>query len=176
MKDLQNRIPCSVSQELVDVVANTYPESFKDENGNINIPKLLFFIGFKINYGLKTLGYYKNFDVLVRDNEMPSKVYKTACVYNGEVRNTVLDIDSRGRFVYTRTKHSLASLYEQIEIVHPNNLKDIVPEEEWTDILEIGDPEIYDKAFRDKRRPDQQDSIVEVELDEDKKYRNIVRN
>lgn len=153
MKDLNSRVPCSVSQELVDMIADSYPNNFKNKKGDTNIPKLLFYIGFKIDHSMKTLGYYKNFDVFIRDNTNPSKLYKTSCVYNGEVRNRILKIDpSSGKILYTKIKHSSLYLYEQVEVLHPLNIKDIIPEEDFIDILDIGDPNVYDRAFLTKDR------------------------
>lgn len=163
MKDLRNRIPCSVSQELVDMVANTYPQWFI-EGERILIHKLLFYIGFKLDHDMKTLGYYKSMDVLVRDNSYPSKIYKTKCVYNGEVRNTVHRTDPiRGYITYSRHKHPLAYLYKSVGVLQPSNLADIIPHEDFSDILDIGDPTVYDKAFLVKDKPSQT-------------TRNIVRN
>ena len=165
MKDLRNRIPCSVSQELVDLVANRFPQIFMLD-GEVLIHKLLFHIGFKLDHNMKTMGYYKNFDVLVRDNTCPSKIYKTRCVYNGEVRNLVLKTDPiSGYITYSKSmRHPLAYLYESVEVLQPKNLVDIIPDEDFSDILDIGDPTVYDKAFLVKEKPSKQTT------------RNIVRS
>ena len=67
MKDLNDRIPCSVSQETVLLIANAFPERYKRNNA-ILITKLLFDIGFKIDMSMRGYGYYRNFNVLIRDN------------------------------------------------------------------------------------------------------------
>lgn len=146
MKGVYNRIPCSVSQELVDMVAGEFPR-FKNPQGEIDITNLLFSIGFKIDITMKNRGYYQNFDVFIRDSKLPSKLYKSKCVYNGEVRNTVLRVNTRGEIIYTRNKHPLAYLYEQTEVLQPNDLRSIIPDEEFQDIIDIGDPTVYDRAF-----------------------------
>ena len=149
-----NRIPCSVSQELVNMVANEYPLDFKTANEEINIGKLLFYIGFKMDTEVKGLGFYRNYDVLVRDNKNPSKLYKTACVYNGEVRNLVEEVDPRtGRITYSNSKHPLCWLYENIEVLQPKHLETIIAKEDFFDILDIGDPILYDKAWLIRDKP-----------------------
>ena len=146
MKDLNNRIPCAVSQELVELVANTFPERYRKNNG-ILITELLFDIGFKIDMSMKGYGYYKNFNVYVRDNSRPNLVYKTRCVYNGSVRNTVKNRTKCGKIEYTRCKHPLYYLYEQYEILQPKDLKDIIDEKRFLSIDDVGSEIAYNKAF-----------------------------
>lgn len=156
MKELINRIPCSVSQELVEMVADRYPSEFRDDKGSINLPKLLFTIGFKVEYdgvgNRSNLGYYTIPDVHVRDNYLPSRLYKTSFVYNGEVRNEVISSEN-GRYEYSNVKHSLCSLYESLEVLQPINLDDYVLEDDFINILDFGDPTVYDKSFLNKEKP-----------------------
>lgn len=146
MKDLNDRIPCSVSQETVLLIANAFPERYKRNNA-ILITKLLFDIGFKIDMSMRGYGYYRNFNVLIRDNYKPHMLYKTSCVYNGTVRNTVKSISLCGKIEYTRCRHPLYYLYERHEILQPKDLSEFVNEEKFVSIDDVGCELAYNKAF-----------------------------
>jgi len=165
MKDIDNRIPCSVSQELVDLVAHYNPDKYM-KNGKVLISTLLFDIGFKIDHSMKSQGIYKNFDVFIRDNTRPSKLYKTSCVYNGEVRNTVQSIDNDGRITYTNQKHPLYTLYETYEVLQPKALNDFVEESKFEDITDIGDPTVYSNAFANQSKFKQVSPQTAKEIEE----------
>ena len=74
-------------------------------------------------------------------------LYKTRCVYNGTVRNTVKDVSICGKIEYTRCRHPLYYLYEQYEVLQPKNLKDIVPEIKFIPMDDVGCEIAYNKSF-----------------------------
>lgn len=166
MKDLDNatRIPCSVSQELVDVIVSLYPDKFIKRSGEVDIYRLLFAIGFKIENNMYNKGIYTVKDALIRDNEQPSKVYKTSTVYNGTVRKRTTRCPTSGKLVFSRQQHELAHVYEKFEVVQPKELASRVDPALFEDIFDIGDKFYYDKGFADMDKPPS-DNI-----------RNIVRN
>jgi len=144
------RVPCSVSYELVTMIADMFPDRYIKFDGSIDTGKLLFDIGFKIeDDGVsKSRGYFTNFDVHIRDNFNPRNIYKTKCVYNGEVRHVVKNRDMfTGEIEYTRQIHPTSRLYEQFEVLQPKNISDILDEDLFTDILDFGDPIVYDRSY-----------------------------
>ena len=89
------RVPCAVSQEMLELIANTYPNIFKKCDGSLDIDKILFEIGFKVeDDGLtKSKGYFINYNAYIRNNTQPSKAFKSKAVYVGEVRIVVDSVD-----------------------------------------------------------------------------------
>ena len=153
MKGLLQRTPCAVSQEMVDLVANLYPSEFKTSEGVIMVEKVLFALGFNINNSMYKGGYYRVPDVLVRDNSNPMMVYKTKCVYNGEVRTTVKSVTPDGHEVFNDNRYDFVRLYERYEVLQPKDLINLVSEEEFINILDIGCKDYYDKGFLAMSRP-----------------------
>jgi hypothetical protein len=163
MKDLKNRIPCSVTKELVFEVAYSNKDKYIDGNGNIRIAEVLHALGFKVEKGGYYRGYYINENVYVRDNLRPHLVYKTS-VYNGEVRNEIIGKELNGDYKYGVRKHKLASAYERLEILQPPVLGKYIAEESFKNIDDIGEVEAYNDGFLAMDKPSSNTT------------RNIVRN
>jgi hypothetical protein len=133
------------------MIANKWPKRFKN-NGNIDINKVLFHIGFKVEDDgvTKHKGYNTNFDVYIRDNNNPSRGYKTKCIFNGEVRNIVWLLDPKtNKPIYTKQIHPLYRLYEQFEVLQPKDIEKFIKSEDFVSTLDIGDPVVYDRATVD---------------------------
>ena len=163
MKGLNVRVPCSVTRELVYEMAHTNKPYFTDKKGQIDIPKVLHALGFKVDQGGRFRGYYKVEGVYVRDNKRPSIVYKTD-VYNGEVRNKIVGRSPRGEVVYGREKHKLYTAYEKVEVLQPTTISKYILEGDFKSIDSIGDIVAYNEGFNALDKPSSQSS------------RNIVRN
>ena len=146
MKDMNTRVPCSVTKELVYEIANRDKKRFIDGEGHIILPKVLHTLGFKIDEESYYLGFYKTEDVYVRDNSRPYLHYKTT-IYNGEVRNQVIGKDGKGNNKYNRTKHSLGRIYEHVGVLQPTNLSKYVDKARFVDMADVGDQNSYDKGY-----------------------------
>lgn len=145
-------IPCSVSQELVEFVANMYPEHFID-NGKINIPSVLFMLGFKIDFDRPESSYYVMPERIIRSKSRPYLTYTTT-VYNGNVRQEIKSfaIESSGRYniVYDKYNiHFLSAAYREYEVL----TIDTMDMSKLVDINTIGDSRVYSEAMAnlDKR-------------------------
>lgn len=177
--------PCSVAQETIDAVAALYPKIFMDKHGNVEVNregvpvKVLFALGFDIKQGELYNGIYtyrgdKDYTkstesttvykgVLIRDSARPSKVYRTRCLYNGNLRYETERVTKRGKIIYGPKLHWLAYAHEKHEVLLPSHLEDIVPPKDWLDILTIGQADAYNKG------------LLEMDTPNSKTKRNIVR-
>ena len=141
-KELMEKQPCSVSKELVEYVARLLPDTLMDSNGSPKITETLFYLGFKIKPHNKNLNYYTLPHVLIRDNSMPHKVYRTT-VYNSQLRNEAVGIDVNGKIRYNNKSHWLKKYYDKFEILTPTNIGEIIAKDLIQDISEIGTLENY---------------------------------
>lgn len=155
---------CSVSHELVGVVAMSDPSRFKDEEGSLKLADILFYLGFKIDNEVKSKGYYVNEDVYIRDNNFPSRVYKTKAVYNGVVRNKMVGYDGYEPIYCRYTRHPLFDLYTQVEVVQPIDINKYIAEEAFESIDDIGEEKWYNEGYLTSLQPAKPTT------------RNIVRN
>lgn len=158
-------IPCSVSKEFLEYAANLHPEVFI-KNGEINIPKVLFMLGFKIDFDRPDNGYYIMHDRIIRSKSRPYMTYKTT-VYNGNVRQELkawlIDpITGKGKPVYDNTMiHFMAKAYSEVEVLTIEDICDDV----LTCIDDVGDHRIYAEGMAN----------VDKRVDVDKPFRIIVR-
>lgn len=157
-KDEQT-VPCSVSKEFVEFVANQNPEMLK-KDGQPIIPAVLFMLGFNIDLAKPTNEYYVVADKIIRTANRPYETYVTT-VYSGRVRNEVSQIKD-GKLVYAKnTPHFMRPMYEKYEVL---TIGEISPEL-VTNINEIGDILAYNLGMV---KSDQR-------VDPEKKFRQIVR-
>lgn len=158
-----NRIPCSVSKELVDYIASLKPE-LRDDCGNPNIGAVLFILGFDVtpkSHNRHHIEYYLNKGALVRCKERPSLVYKTD-VYNGTLRKEVLTYDEYNGIRYDEGKwHYMRTMYIENEILTLSGLDMSMME----DINNIGIKSFYDDGM----------AAMDKRIDPEKPIRNIVR-
>lgn len=133
---------CSVTEEKVIETAKSNKELFYFEGG-INIPRVLFSLGFKIDFSDYGKGYRVTGDVYVRNTKKPHLVYKTK-IYSGKVRKKVKSVVD-GKINYGKDFHEMLKLYQKTEILQPDNIYDYIPEEDMENILSIGSVVNYNK-------------------------------
>ena len=153
MKDLIQKTPCAISQEMVELVIHLYPDDFKKFDGGVDIEKILYSLGFDLDKSLNSKGYYRVENVLVRDNANPSRVYRTKCVYNGQVRTDARSVNPYGVEEYNDNRHAFVRLYERYEVVQPRDLEQFIGLEDFSNILDVGCKDYYDKGFLAMSKP-----------------------
>lgn len=161
-------IPCSVSKEFVEFIANQSPDTLKDKKGNVILPAVLFFLGFRIDFDRINdpyqLDYYTEEEKRIRCANKPYMTYVTT-IYNGYVRkqlNSMKMVDGKKVPVYDKFKwHCMKGLYEKVEVV----TVDTIPVELTEDINNIGQIEPYNLGMLNSER----------RVDPEKKFRQIVR-
>lgn len=151
-KELDVGGPCSVTKELVHEIAHMFPTEFIKGDGEINLLRVLWSLGFKITsrdeYYLR--GVLEVKDVIVRNNKLPSQVYKTD-LYNGSIRRKDEGVDKNGKVIYSKKEwHTLKDLYDKMEVLQPSDLFKYFSEDDMMNILNIGERGIYTKGFKNQ--------------------------
>ena len=158
-------IPCSVSEEFLQFVANLNPEAFII-NGKIDVPKVLFSIGFKIDFDRPDVGYYVIPDRIIRSKARPYMTYTTT-VYNGNVRQELKEwrtdpLTGKGTPVYDKhNAHFMKSAYAEVEVLTLDTFDPTL----LVNIEEIGDSRIYAEGMAN----------LDKRINVDKVFRNVVR-
>lgn len=145
---------CTVTQEALEVVANSLPKLLI-KNGKILVSRTLFMIGFDIDHGYSV----SNGEVLVRDPSNPSKVYYTT-TYNGRTRNEVKGVIN-GKIHYSKIPHHMSAFFKHNEVLSCSNIsKDLLQ-----DINGVGSELLYNKGM----------ASLNKAVDSEATTRNIVR-
>ena len=154
MKGLQEHIPCVVTSELVDLVAETNSQ-FKDSKGEVRVYEVLHYLGFQLDHDMKNKDIEEWTNVYVRDPAKPYMLYKPKKLYNGKLRwadHVVKDKD--GKVVQVIEKaHKLKDLYESTEVLQPHNINTLLDACEFVNMEEVGTLKNYDKGFKDDEKP-----------------------
>ncbi len=134
--NLENRIipNAMVTKELVREVACSDPNKFISEDGEMNLYKVLQYLGFKISHNFynKDIVFMK--DILVRTRDRPYMVYRTD-VYKGHLsKKKVGRVNNKPLYEY----HKLYDWYDVETILQPTDISKYVIEEELINITEVG--------------------------------------
>lgn len=147
MQDFYDRKPtCSVTEHKVIEVANSKPELFLDPEGNINIPRVLFYLGFDIRKGkdVHNQNYTVHEDFCIRHSKDNLKCYKTT-VYAGDIRNAAKVVDGKpvqdenGNPVLDKNRlHHMSVVYEGGAVLQPDDLDKYVTPDMLINISDLG--------------------------------------
>lgn len=153
----------SVTKEMVAETAKSNPELFV-KDGEIDLYTVLYALGFYIDKNDYQKGIRTTEDVIVRNHLQPEFTYITT-VYAGKCRRAVKFVRD-GKIVYDKNKwHSNKELFEQREVLAPDNIYEYIPKHTMANVLEIGDINFYNKD-KDKKTKKIVKSKSEVEKGE----------
>ena len=140
---------CAATEHIVQELADSNPELFKNAFGDIDIPRCLMYLGFDIKMNITVEGedrdgYYQknNFsikkDMLIRSTQYPTKAYK-ATVYSGWLRgaaNVDQVKDKNGNIPQLNPKklHHLRDLYQKVGILQATDLDKFISPEDLLDL------------------------------------------
>lgn len=145
MQDFYDRKPvCAVTEHKVFEVAERNPELFM-QGGEINIPRVLFYLGFDIRSkdDIHNYNYTVQEDFRIRSSKYPRKCYATK-VYSGDVRNAVKVVNGQpvfreGKPVFDKERlHAMAPVYEGGAVLQADDIDKFVTPDMLMDISEIG--------------------------------------
>lgn len=128
---------CAVTHHLVEDVANSNPNVFKERNGAVKLHSVLYYLGFDIRNSLidKNVTYHP--DALIRCSNDNKKCYR-ANVYKGWLRDEVSSVVD-GKIKYNKgKKHILHDTYNQYEVLQSVDLAKHIGAEDYLDIDDFG--------------------------------------
>ncbi|AHK11147.1 hypothetical protein S14_35 [Shewanella sp. phage 1/4] len=158
MKD-KGASPCSVSIEVVNHVASLMPQYLTYSNGDTNIPRVLFMLGFQVDSCGN--GYAKYDNVIIRNKDRPYMTH-TTCIFNGRVRKEVSHQDEYGNVIFDKNRtHFMERVYIENEILTLAGLDSSV----MMNINKVGIKKFYEDGM----------AALDKRVDPEKPIRNIVR-
>ena len=126
----------TVTKEFVHSVAWSNPDYFI-KNGEISLHRVLHYCGMYLDHKDYLKGIRETKNVLVRCRQQPDLVYYTD-IYCGHCRRDIKAVH-KGKVYYNKTKwHPMKKIFEEREVVEPDNIFDYIPKSAMTSILEVG--------------------------------------
>lgn len=140
---------CAATHHIVQEIAESNPDMFIQPNGEINIPRCLFYLGFDVRMditveGKDRDGYYNRHNynskdnMLIRSSQYPTKAYRTT-VYSGWLRGAaniegVKDKNGNIPKLNPKRLHHLQDVYRKVGILQATDLDKFVRKEDLLDL------------------------------------------
>lgn len=135
--EYSDKYTCCVTHHLVDEVSLENPELLRNRSGTIRLYETLYYLGFKVNFGMLNKNISIHPDCLIRSSEDYTKCYRTK-VYKGIVRKAVLNVKD-GNIIYDKyNHHHLLDDYLAHEVLQASNLSKYIEKDELLNVEDFG--------------------------------------